>query len=225
MLKSNIRLLLALLLFVSLATYARKSSDRTKDKRGGKTVERATVDGGGASDRVKTRRKMDIDIRKLKINVEKTPSAKDSRKGSRGAGDEWICVEAEVEMSGQGWLDEFEARWSVIVDADSGKKPYLLKGSTTFVNLRKGKNYITVFVSPSFFKRYVRGERVRSSKVSARLEIAVNGKVEAKKSEGRDTKLFSNPKKCREERQGLLPRSKTPFASLDYDYYVSEKDE
>ncbi len=177
----------------------------------------------GAEEKVKVSKNFGVDIRKLEIDVEKTPKTKGSRNGSSGSGARWLVVKAQVNISGQEWLDEFEARWNVLVDCGSKKKPILLPLNTKFVHLEKGKNYISAFVHPTFFKKYLDTESVNTSKISATLDIAVNGKVMARKSKGSKTGLISSPAKCKVDSNGLMPRSKTPFADVDFDYYANEK--
>ena len=173
--------------------------------------------------KVKVTKNMGVDIRELKIAIEKTPKTKGSRNGSSGSGAEWIALKAQVYVSGQKWLDEFEARWNVLVDCGSKKKPILLPLNTKFVHLEKGKNYISAFVHPTFFKKYLDTESVNTSKISATLDVAVNGKVVARKSKGSKAGLIATPAKCKVESNVLLPRSKTPFADVDFDYYATEK--
>ncbi|MBR6374481.1 MAG: hypothetical protein IKS20_14990 [Victivallales bacterium] len=177
----------------------------------------------GAEEKVKVSKNFGVDIRKLEIDVEKTPKTKGSRNGSSGSGARWLVVKAQVNISGQEWLDEFEARWNVLVDCGSKKKPILLPLNTKFVHLEKGKNYISAFVHPTFFKKYLDTESVNTSKISATLDIAVNGKVMARKSKGSKTGLVRTPAKCKVDSNGLMPRSKTPFADVDFDYYANEK--
>ena len=177
----------------------------------------------GAEEKVKVKKNMGVDIRELKITIEKTPKTKGSRNGSSGSGAKWIALKAQVYVSGQDWLDEVEARWNVLVDCGSKKKPILLPLSTKFVHLEKGKNYISAFVHPTFFKKYLDTESVNTSKISATLDIAVNGKVMARKSKGSKTGLIATPTKCKVDNNGLMPRSKTPFADVDFDYYANEK--
>lgn len=173
--------------------------------------------------KTKTNKNLAIEIRKLEITTEKTPAAKGSQKGSRGSGARWLCVRGQINISDQQWLDEIDARWSVLVDTGSKSKPILMQLSTKFVNLEKGKNYITAFVNPNFFKRHLDTEKVSTSKVSARLEIAVNGKVVARKQEGGKAGLIATPGKCSIDKSSLVPRSKTPFADVDFDHYANEK--
>ena len=174
-------------------------------------------------EKVKVAKNMGVDIRELKIAIEKTPKTKGSRNGSSGSGAEWIALKAQVYVSGQKWLDEIEARWNVLVDCGSKKKPILLPLNTKFVHLEKGKNYISAFVQPIFFKKYLDTESVNTSKISATLDVAVNGKVVARKSKGSKAGLIATPAKCKVDSNGLLPRSKTPFADVDFDYYANEK--
>ncbi|MBQ7178607.1 MAG: hypothetical protein IJS08_14425, partial [Victivallales bacterium] len=114
--------------------------------------------------KVKVTKNMGVDIRELKIAIEKTPKTKGSRNGSSGSGAKWIALKAQVYISGQEWLDEFEARWNVLVDCGSKKKPILLPLNTKFVHLEKGKNYISAFIHPTFFKKYLDTESVNTSK-------------------------------------------------------------
>lgn len=227
MVLSKSRILLALLLVMTLSIYAQSKNKESKTK-----VVVATDKGSKVSEigepkdsKVKANKKLDLSIKKLSIKTEETPSFKSSKKGSKGASDDWLVVEAEIEMEGQKWLDEIEARWSVLIFTDSSEKPHLLEQSTRFVNIEKGKNRISAFVNPTFFRRYMKSEKVKTSRISAKVEILVNGKVEARKTTGKNTDYMSKKNKCIPEGNSLLPRSKTPFAQIDFDYYATEKQE
>ena len=217
---TKIRWILALLLVMPLMTWSQNTGKKAKTSSAKVVKETVT------SSKSKSSKKVEIEIKKLDITTEKTPSAEGSKKGSKGSGTRWLCVKAQLDMAGREWLDMMDAHWSVVVDADSGKKPFLLELDTSFINVKKGnKNRITAYVDPVFFERYMDSERVNTNKVTVRLEIKVDGKVVARKTEGKKGALISQPNKCMTAASSLLPKSKTPFAQVDFDYYLKEKAE
>ena len=217
---TKIRWILALLLVLPLMTWSQSTGKKAKTPSVKVVKETAT------SSKSKSSKKVEIEIKKLEITTERTPSAEGSKKGSQGSGTRWLCVRAQIDMSGREWLDTMDAHWSVVIDADSGKKPFLMELDTSFINIKKGnKNRITAYVDPVFFERYMNTESVNTNKVTARLELKANGKVVARKTEGKKGALISQPGKCMTAASTLLPKSKTPFAQVDFDYYLKEKAE
>ena len=232
----KINLLIALLLMMPVLTWAQstskstskssakstvKSTAKSSTKSSAKSTTKSTANETDA--KIKTNKNLTLEIDKLDILEERTPVAKGSKHGSKGSGAKWLCVRAQIKVSKQEWLDEFEARWSVLADGGSKVKPILMQLNTKFTDLEKGKNYITAHVSPTFFKKYFDTESVNKSRISAKLDIVVNGKVMATKEKGSKASLIATPDKCRLDNSSLQPRSKTPFKDADADYYANEK--
>lgn len=212
----GIWLLAALMLLSPVVAWTQQKTDRSTDKKQVSTEKKQVSKSG-------TVKSQGVEVKKLEVILERTPASKGAKHGSKGAGGKWICVRAQVNVTGQDWLDEAEAHWSVLVDGGSKVKPILMKLDTKFSNLEKGKNYMTAFVDSTFFKKNFNTDRVSTSRISAKLDIAVKGKVVATKTEGNKAGLIATPDKCRLDDSSLVPRSKTPFKDVDADYYASEK--
>ena len=224
----KINFLIALLLVAPVLTWAQSTSKGTSKsavKSTTKSTAKSTVKSTANDTAVKTKtnKNLVLEIDKLDILVERTPVAKGSKHGSKGSGGKWLCIRAQIKVSKQEWLDEFEAQWSVLADGGSKVKPILMQLNTKFTDLEKGKNYITAHVSPTFFKKNFDTESVNTSRISAKLNILVNGKVLATKEKGSKAALIATPDKCRLDNSALQPRSKTPFKDADADYYANEK--
>jgi hypothetical protein len=136
---------------------------------------------------------------------------------------EWALFEIKYE-TGAKWTDELKFEYSVITKgkSDDGKDAYsFYTASVRYVDIPKGEHMSCMAIPPSLVERY--GEPVALA-----LEVtSKDGTVLAKESKSgipfpseewwRDSKVLDNPSMTR--RNGLVDRSKTPFALINPDDY------
>ena len=135
---------------------------------------------------------------------------------------EWALFEVKYESSAK-WTDELTFNYHVMTKGKSeeGKEAYSYYTATIrYVDIPKGEHMSCVAISPSQVERY--GEPV-----AVALEIvSKEGKVMDGKSEAlmalpkewwKDSNVLDKPQVTR--RNGLMDRSKTPFALVNVDDY------
>jgi len=133
---------------------------------------------------------------------------------------EWALFEIKY-STGQKWTDELMFTYHVITKGkdDNGKDVYSYYTLTVrYIDIPKGEHMSCVALPPSLVERY--GEPV-----SLALEIVgKDGTVLDSKQEGegskewwKDSRVLDQPNIKR--RQGLVDRSKTPFALINADDY------
>lgn len=171
--------------------------------------------------------KVDGKINRIELRDQKTPVFSDGQHGSRGGGSRWCRIDVEFETKGRSWLNEVEARWLVMLNTDSLSKPASLSLNMTYTDVKEGKCYLCAYISPKFFDRYMRGGRIDPSRINVYVELYANGQRIARNDYRGNRKIPDNWYKMTDSMQSLsdylLPKYKTPFASLDYDYYEYEK--
>lgn len=128
---------------------------------------------------------------------------------------DWWCARMEFE-TGQDWTDELEVTTYVYVQDQSNKNaPLMFKDVTTYVDLEKGTHLAEVYLHPDTFKK------VGIPKYVA-VVIRVAGAVVATESTATTQNWWDQFTPV----DGvLLPRSRTPFAVVDYDNYPCVKPE
>lgn len=175
------------------------------------------------------RSRVDTKITSLKFESERTPSFKDSNRGSQGSRETWCRIDLAFDTKGarNGWLDEVEVFWMILAESDVSSKPLVMTQSVFYTDVEDGKHAACIYLKPKFFKRYIGSSRIDSRKLSVYVEIRVDGQRVAR--EEIKSNRIPNGWYNKAEAAGriiqseLLPKSKTPFAPLDYDYYEHEK--
>ena len=169
-----------------------------------------------------------VKIEDFKIHDVKTPDyGGTADKGGKGARNKWCRIEVKFSTSEE-WLDEVELRWLVLVSADNSKRPLGLFRNVTYEYVSSGNHYASVYIRPRFFERFFRSGRTDTSKVSVYVEAYVKGQRVASGDKRASSGKIPNgwqkmTDQMRKIENALLPKSLTPFAPLDCDYYEDEK--
>ncbi len=169
----------------------------------------------------------EIKIKKIDLKDQVTPQFKDSLRGSQGAKERWFRVDVEFDSkSKKEWIGELEVRWLVAIQTDTGKVAGLTQ-AITYLDVEDGRGHnLCAYVSPKFFRRYFRSKRIESGKISVYVEFYVDGvrvAREEKRSNSMPNNWYNSLDKMQSFPNALLPKSKTPFAAMDFDYYEFEK--
>ena len=166
-------------------------------------------------------------IYKIDLRDQKTPVFDASQRGSQGSGGRWCRIDVEFETKGRQWLNEVEVRWLVAVNADELPKAASMPLNVTYTDVKEGRRNVCAYISPKFFERYMRSQRIEAAKISVYVELFVNGKRIARNERRGNSRMPDNWFTMNDKMQAfpttLLPRYKTPFAFFDYDYYEVEK--
>ena len=146
---------------------------------------------------------------------------------------EWIEIEAEVEVETtdpSGFIPELEASWFAVI-LDRNKKPVRLLGRTVFKNVSTSekKVFLSAYIEPETLERITGDPRPGEREIEGyALTLSGPGIAEGKHAEGlamasakEESKWWAEWK--HESLDGLIiPKSKTPFASLWTDRYPAE---
>ena len=173
--------------------------------------------------------RVNVKITSLKFESERTPSFKDSTRGNRGARNTWCRIDLNFDTNGarNGWEDEIEVFWLVLAESDVSSKPLVMSQSVFYTDVEDGKHAACIYLKPKFFQRYLDSSRIDTRKLSVYVEIRAGGQRKAREEiksnrlpDGWYNKAEAAGNILKFE---LLPKSKTPFAPVDYDYYEHEK--
>lgn len=166
---------------------------------------------------------------KLKLETMRAPDFKDSKQGISGRAN-WGVVSLEFELDNRKdeWVDELEI-YCLVLAQQRGGTAVALEQSFRYMDVCGGdKNRALFFITPSFFNRYLdAGKRPDMSKVSVYVEVRVDGSAIHKNplintATGLPKDWYQQVGRIKRIKHALLPKSKTPFASLDFDYYLYE---
>ncbi len=136
---------------------------------------------------------------------------------------EWALFEVEYETAPE-WVDSLDVSYSVMTYAKGrdGKDAYtLFQLRATYIDIQKGEHAACVVLAPNTLARF-------GQPVAIAVEISQDGTLLAAETAVSDSKLpeadwwknpaiVDNPIVTR--REGLLERSKTPFALINMDDY------
>jgi len=167
----------------------------------------------------------------LKLNLEtmRAPEFKDSKQGISGCA-YWGVVSLEFELDNKKdeWIDELEV-YCLVLAQQKGGTAVALEQSFRYMDVCGGeKNRVQLFITPTFFKRYLdSGKRPDMSKLSAYVEIRMGGVALHKNpitstATGLPKDWYQQVGRIKRIANALFPKSKTPFASVDFDYYLYE---
>lgn len=166
---------------------------------------------------------------KLKLETMRAPEFKDSKQGIAGCA-HWgvVSLDFELDNDKDEWVDELEI-YCLILAQQKGGTAVALEQSFRYMDVCGGdKNHVLLFITPSFFRRYLdNSKRPDTSKLSAYVEIRVGGSPIHKSpifntATGLPKDWYQQAGRIKRIPNALLPKSRTPFASLDFDYYLYE---
>ncbi|MDD3694854.1 MAG: hypothetical protein PHG44_02670 [Lentisphaeria bacterium] len=165
---------------------------------------------------------------KLKLESRRAPEFKDSKRGVGGLG-YWGVINLEFELDNRKdeWLDELEV-YCLVLAMPRGGGGVKLEETFRYMDLRGGeKNNLVLFITPNFFRRHMDSNRPDMSKLSVYVELRVNGSPLHRNpivntATGIPRDWFQKVGNAMKVSNALLLKSKTPFADLDYDYYLYE---
>jgi hypothetical protein len=166
---------------------------------------------------------------KLKLETMRAPDFKDSAQGISGRS-QWGVLSLEFELANRKdeWVDELEV-YCLVLAQQKGGTVVALEQSFQYMDVCGGeRNRVQLFITPTFFSRYMdSGKRPDMSKLSAYMEIRVGGSPIHKNliistATGLPKDWYQQVGRVKRINNALFPKSKTPFASLDFDYYLYE---
>ncbi len=171
-----------------------------------------------------------ITFDKFEFNGVRSPEFNDTTHSQSKSEYEWFQIYAQYTAMGgkDGWLDEVELHWSVLIRTPDGLY-MLLQTKTTYVDIEAEgtKHNAAVYIRPTFLRRYCDKDRISRSDVWLHVEASVEGRVVAKEDFGRSKppRGDGNWWQAKDSRQlklmdgALLSPDKTPFAAFDSDFY------
>lgn len=168
--------------------------------------------------------KMAVTIKDVKIGTVKTPDYKDSKEPNKNY---WCRLLVNFNTSGAKWINELDVRWTVATFNADGKL-VVMRETVTYEDIEDGRAHrACVYIKPSFPRKYQNRSQFDGNSMAVFVEILYGGKRLAVYEDKRSGKL---PDKWYEKVQNgptlkgqLLPKSKTPFAPMDYDFFEHEK--
>lgn len=165
---------------------------------------------------------------KPKLESRRAPEFKDSKRGMSALG-YWGVIDLEFELDNRKdeWLDELEV-YCLVLAMPRGSGGVVLEQTFRYMDVRGGeKNNLNLFITPNFFRRHMDSNKPDMSRLSVYLELRMNGSplhrnpiVNTATGVPRD--WFQKVGNAKKIPNALLLKSKTPFADLDYDYYLYE---
>ncbi|MBP5641020.1 MAG: hypothetical protein J6X55_16185 [Victivallales bacterium] len=174
--------------------------------------------------------KAEIKISKIGCDAVKTPRFKDSEESEKY---HWgrFYVKFDVTSTGtkDDWLDSLDIVWKIVCTDQTTKRPKLYSITVPYEDIEKGSGHnACIYLKPKFLRRFTNSKRFNAGDFSLYVELQIDGQKitseidtkPAHKALGRWDKEDAD--RGRSERY-LIPKSKTPFASLDYDYWETEK--
>ncbi|MDD3953834.1 MAG: hypothetical protein PHY82_07960 [Lentisphaeria bacterium] len=166
---------------------------------------------------------------KLKLETMRAPEFKDSKQGIAGCA-HWgvVSLDFELDNDKDEWVDELEV-YCLILAQQKGGTAVALEQSFRYMDVCGGdKNHVLLFITPTFFRRYLdNSKRPDTSKLSAYVELRVGGSPIHKSpifntAAGLPKDWYQQAGRIKRIANALLPKSRTPFASVDFDYYLYE---
>lgn len=165
------------------------------------------------------------ELKDIKFNVLRTPKYDVTTDPRAKSENDWLQVQLEYETSGgrDGWIDEVTLEWAVQVSRPG--KNILLRKTVSYVDVADGAHFADMYIRPGFGRRYGENRKLSKGDLRVHVQVRVNGvKMES----------FRFPREKSDNwweaeapavlvKDELLPRSETPFAPLDYDFYEHTK--
>jgi hypothetical protein len=178
-----------------------------------------------------------IDFKKHEINSQKAPdfALKAGTTDKRFKAKDWMEIEFEIEAKAprgapkdMKYLDNVQIKYyAALQPADATKKKVLLIADVTYMNVPIGNDplHCVVYLSPATLVNLTGDKIVNKSMITLLgAEATYNGSMVGRFPEsGPMVEFWKLPTAPPVEDGRLLPKHKTPFAPLWYDYYLEEK--
>ncbi len=174
--------------------------------------------------------KAEIKISKIGCEAVKTPRFKDSTESEK---DFWGRFYVKFDLVNPGgkddWLDSVDITWKIVCTDKTTNRPKLYSLTVTYEDIEKGTGHnACIFLKPKFLRRFTNSKRFSPGDFSIYVEFQIDGQKLASEIETKPAhKALKNWQKEEADRgrseRYLIPKSKSPFASLDYDYWENEK--
>ena len=163
---------------------------------------------------------------KLSLEVARTPDFGGRQHGGPLAQGAWLVVNLQFQLDGKGkWLDGLEVTYRVMVTGRdrTADRRLLLERTVTYADVELGRRCNTaVYVRPSFFLRHFNG-RPDPRRVSCHVEIRHNGRrLGTVRQNGHGVPEDWYKTRGKFDGDALMLKRETPFAFLDYDYFLYE---
>ncbi len=163
---------------------------------------------------------------KLSLETVRTPDFGGRQHGGPLDQGSWLVVNLQFQFDGKGkWLDDVEVSYRVMItgrEKNAGRR-CVLERTVTYADVEPGRKCNTaVYVRPAFFRRFFNG-RPDPRRVSCYVEIRHNGRrvgVVRQNANGVPDDWYKS--RGQSERDGLMLKRETPFAFIDYDYFLYE---
>ena len=168
---------------------------------------------------------IDARIDKIRLTSEKTPYFSSSGHSSQG---NWLAINVDFSTKVAGeWLNDLDVRFVVLMELENGRFVYMDK-AITYVDVQNGRqHHVVAYVKPAFFERYMKSGHPDASRINVYVELYANGQRIARNDRRGIRKLpddwYKSTASTKSFPDSLIPKYKTPFAFLDYDYYENEK--
>ncbi len=167
-----------------------------------------------APDRASGQGSRDMKVRKLDASTEKTPEYRTGGNYGSERRRDWLKLECLYETDPD-WMDDLEFTYFVLLRTEDSREPFvLLKGTLTYVNVRKGKHLSVAYVHPSVLDRYGRYDGMA-------VEVRQSGRPVAAESTSPQYRRWVEQLAAREG--AVLPPAQTPFAMIGFDNYEMVK--
>lgn len=211
----------ATLLFAASSVYAQVNRGGAGQPRGGPS---GTVRGSEKADTVKISRLPPPGKTSMVRTPEFTFNVQNTMPKVTKKPREWALFEVKYETSAK-WMDELKFDYHVMTKGknEEGKEAFsYYTASIRYIDIPKGDHMSSVAIPPSLVERY--GEPVavaleitgKDGTVLA-SESPAGGAITLPKEWWKDSKVLDNPSVTR--RNGMVDRSKTPFALINADDY------
>ncbi len=176
-----------------------------------------------------------IDFKKCEIETQKAPDYSiKSSKEKKSQPKDWLEVEFEFECEAPKdakdlkFLDQLEFTYFVALATDDPKaKVRTLTAKVEYVNVPlKEKVHSVVYLSPATIYNITGAKMADKGKVLQwGVQVMYSGKEVGRLTSNQNKEWWKAPTAGTAEEGRLLPKHKTPFAPLWFDYYLEEKSE
>ncbi len=137
----------------------------------------------------------------------------------------WLRIMVEYDVSGNRdeWVDELVLDWSVAI-TPGNDRPLLMRTRVEYTDIRAGEDHwAAVYVRPAILLRYYGDDTVTDNDILVYIQVSINGRP-AGTLRYNDADAPDNWWQAREPQvtlrpDELLPRSKTPYAVLNADFF------
>ena len=163
-----------------------------------------------------------VEVDDIDFDERRSPDYNTDLPGRPQKNEKWLRITCTLDVDGgrDKFVDEIVLDWYILAGVRG--PDILLHREVTYTDVEEGDRHGCIFIPPTFFRRYMDTEDPDKDNFRVLVRVKVNGEYQAGEfyPKGKPRRSWWTDSDNRKVDGYLLARPETPFAPLDWWYYM-----